>query len=378
MERRIKRIFNFALLSLFLLYGVLQVIPVQSSTVQKMQLYTDIDELHGTEPSYFVRTKNGTLIAWGGNTGGRIKSAFAIPYPYLARRTIARGVADFSCGMFCAMYVDQEGVLWGWGALEGLLLTQAPSYRQPVRIMENVKSISVGYEHAMAIKTDGTLWTWGQNIRGELGRGFKDALNGEILNNGKFYEPEKIMEHVQSVAVIDGISFAVTEGGDLYYWGNTAACLPKKVASDAAAVSIAYLGAQPQYQYLTQDGTVFPLILDEGAPSIDETSESPLAVDVQELYNGGILKKDGSLWEWQETGSGNKLLPIDEHVADTETSAFYLKTNGRLLIESKLGKLPALPQSIYTVSPVLRNVILLVFFVKIIAVYIVRKRSAKL
>lgn len=42
---------------------------------------------------------------------------------------------------------------------------------QPIRITNNVTSVSAGFTCTAAIKKDGSLWTWGRNTYGQLGDG---------------------------------------------------------------------------------------------------------------------------------------------------------------------------------------------------------------
>ena len=54
----------------------------------------------------------------------------------------------------------------------------------PVKIMDNVVSVSLGYEHSGAITKDGSLYMWGDNYYGELGDGTTENR----------YTPIKVMD----------------------------------------------------------------------------------------------------------------------------------------------------------------------------------------
>jgi hypothetical protein len=60
----------------------------------------------------------------------------------------------------------------------------------PVKVMENVQSVSAANWHTMILKNDGSLWATGFNDYGELG-------DGTIISKST---PVKVMENVQSVS----------------------------------------------------------------------------------------------------------------------------------------------------------------------------------
>ncbi|MEG6612118.1 stalk domain-containing protein [Pseudoclostridium thermosuccinogenes] len=98
------------------------------------------------------------------------------------------------------------------------IYVQEPIYeRKPVKIMDNVAAVSAGYGFTMAIKTDGTLWAWGLNDRGQLGNGGK----GDIKNDNTVVQtkPVKIMDNVASVSASQHHVLAVTMDGTLRSWG---------------------------------------------------------------------------------------------------------------------------------------------------------------
>ena len=117
--------------------------------------------------------------------------------------------------------ITADNTLWAWGLnsipgqwrLGPVLGDGTTTYREtPVRIMENVATVTAVGHTVYAIQIDGTLWSWG-------------SADTDIR-----LSPVKIMENVVQVTatyvafdhgwVRSFRSFAVTENGELWAWGE--------------------------------------------------------------------------------------------------------------------------------------------------------------
>lgn len=74
------------------------------------------------------------------------------------------------------MYIKSDNSLHGWGRNDygqlgnGVIEDKKPSsdIYNPVKIMDNVKSVSIQFDYTLALTTDGNVWGWGQNRQGNI------------------------------------------------------------------------------------------------------------------------------------------------------------------------------------------------------------------
>ena len=216
--------------------------------------------------------------------------------------------ANFKNGTVAAnnavLAIKNDGTLWGWGdnAFGILGKGTTKNSNSPVKIMDNVASVSIGDYHAVAVKNDGSLWTWGSNMFGMLGNGItgRDELT-----------PIKLMEDVTSACAGSMHSAAVKKDGSLWIWGEIVvgdgtfnkSNVPVKVMDSVSSVSsgTAFIMA------LKTDGSLWAWGNNEDGRLGDGTSlNSYVPVKIMEsvaMVDSGSLcslavKTDGSLWTW--------------------------------------------------------------------------------
>lgn len=79
----------------------------------------------------------------------------------------------------------------------------------PVKVLENVQTVSLKSNYSGAVTKDGVLYMWGGNFAGKLGDGTSENRNSLV----------KVLESVQSISLVGNHSGAVTKEGTLYMWG---------------------------------------------------------------------------------------------------------------------------------------------------------------
>lgn len=176
--------------------------------------------------------------------------------PAMASDTGAAGsCTTVSAGGNNTAAIKTDGSLWMWGLNDKDQLTNggvgnavygSSSNRAlqtvPVRIMDDVVSVSCGIDHFAAIKSDGSLWTWGWGVYGVLADGIADYEHRVV-------KPQKVMDNVAAVSCGSNDTAILKTDGSLWMcgynnygeFGNGAAdqtiASPIKIMDDLAAVS---------------------------------------------------------------------------------------------------------------------------------------------
>ena len=117
-------------------------------------------------------------------------------------------------GVNHCLAVKQDGSLWAWGYNDAgqAGVGHSGSVKTPQRIMEHVVSVAASNRHSLAVRADGSLWAWGDNEVGQLGTGDTKSRTSPI----------QIMDDVSSVFVASTLNAAVKWDGSVWIWGNAA------------------------------------------------------------------------------------------------------------------------------------------------------------
>ena len=200
---------------------------------------------------------DGTLWAWGANTGGQLgdgtKVAKDLPNQIGVRTNWIKAFAGGSH----SLALRSDGTLWAWGLntygqlgavrMETFFktnvstnttggtntTTNVTSYQKEVAVSDQVRPIQVGTpknwltlsaggQHNLALKKDRSLWVWGDHSKGQLGLGLVGAATTETnTNSAKVISPTRLGSASWS-DVSAGLdhSLGVRSDGTLWAWGN--------------------------------------------------------------------------------------------------------------------------------------------------------------
>jgi len=182
-------------------------------------------------------TSDGGLWTWGANWGGQLGNGTTENQRVPIR--VMDDVVAVSVGMASSLAVHygvtsgaytlaitSDGVLWSWGSnAHGQLGDGTTTNRHsPVRIMDNVVSVSAGGGHTMAITSDNVLWGWGRNTHHgvDFARGAFIDRAGQLGDGSNIeqHSPVRIMDNVISVSAGGEHTIAITSDGTLWGWGS--------------------------------------------------------------------------------------------------------------------------------------------------------------
>lgn len=181
---------------------------------------TDVVKIGAGEGYFIYLKKDGTL--WGmGDPGDRkllIKRDDYVTTPI----KIMSGIRDFSTYYRNTAVINTKDELYMFGAnVNGQLgignTTDAYDLDLPVKVLDNVRSVSCGTDYVLAVKNDNTLYSWGRNDYSQL-------MNGHFSYEKDYvpvYFPTKVAENVLKACAGDDDSGYITTDHKLYMTGHS-------------------------------------------------------------------------------------------------------------------------------------------------------------
>lgn len=169
---------------------------------------------------------DGTVWAWGGNDFGQLGNETNSQSNIPVQVAGLTNVIALATGPYHSLAVQAGGKVWAWGnngqgGLGNGTYTHSnkPTEVQGLPAGENIIAVAASQVHSMAVTESGEVWAWGGNGDGQLGDGTRIYRNKAVKVIGL---PDPATDKVTSIAVGESYSFAVTESGRVWAWGNNA------------------------------------------------------------------------------------------------------------------------------------------------------------
>lgn len=163
------------------------------------------------------------VYAWGSGNKGKLGTGDQINRyePTLIIGLKRRNIKEIRSGAFFTLALSDKGNVYSWGANDLGQIGRRPMPEFEPGLIEELRSVKVkmiacGEGHAMVLTEGNEVYSWGNNAYGQLGHGNRDA---EKL-------PKRIdflLEHeIKTIACGSNHSMVVTADGQLLVWGNGA------------------------------------------------------------------------------------------------------------------------------------------------------------
>lgn len=235
-----------------------------------------------------VLQEDGSLWIWGDNGDGQIGNGRTgndalEGFPNHPLQTgpvkVMEDVASVSCGLSYTAALKTDGTLWTWGSnRDGQLGNGTFSDGdKPIQVLDGVVAMDCGARHMAAIKTDGSLWMWGDNRFGELGPEWTSAETCQA-------EPVKVMEDVAAVSCGNSFTAVIKEDGTLWTWGRN----DRGQLGNGSGEGTSLLDDWNTWTFQTTP---------------EQVMDNVVAVSCGELCCAAI-RSDGTLWTWGDNGWG--------------------------------------------------------------------------
>ena len=305
----------------------------------------------GVDHSLAVRS-DGTVWAWGGNSGGQLglgNTTDALSPTQVPGLSNATQVA---AGAGHSLIVRSDGTVAGWGQNGSGQLgdgtTTSRTSPTQVHDVSGAIAVAAGNYHSLALHQDGTVSAWGLGNAGQLGTGTAQSSTVPVAVTGL---TDVIAIAAGGLPGWAGHSLALKQDGTVWAWGygksgqlgqgdNVSQLAPVQVSGLSGITAVAAAGDNSYA--LAEDGTVWAWGDNSygqlGNPGARHTQNTPMRVqglpnNVETIAAGGThalaVTADGEVWTWGNNNTGQlgdgaqcgKTCQVPVHVTDITKGA---------------------------------------------------------
>ena len=173
-------------------------------------------------------TLNDKVFGFGSNYCGvcGFGHQMVVKEPKIIEELCDKSVIQFYNGFTFALALTSDNKLYGWGRNQwgqlGLKIVNQTKLYKPVLIEDlndiNIKQISCGSGHTLVLTSDGMVYGWGGNRYGQIGCG------KELGENISVIVKLELLPKIESIHCSFLLSFALTDNGMVYSWGDNEWC----------------------------------------------------------------------------------------------------------------------------------------------------------
>ncbi|MDI6898057.1 RCC1 domain-containing protein [Methanocella conradii] len=192
-----------------------------SSTPVKVKGLANVVAIAVGDGTCYALKGDGTVWAWGRNDEGQVGDGTLEDRPEPVQ---VRGLSNIiALGEGGNYAIKNDGTVWAWGSNDisegsygALGDNSGPGVRPvpfQVRGVSNVTQISNGGYHAIYVKDDGSVWGWGRYDLGQLGDGSTHSSRPLPV------KPPSVKTQINNVKKVSGGSTALKNDGTVWEWG---------------------------------------------------------------------------------------------------------------------------------------------------------------
>lgn len=255
-----------------------------------------------------------------------------------------------------ALFTD--GSLFAWGSNQYGLLglgNDAKNSEKPVYISENIKEVFADDNVTYAVTNNNNLYAWGYNEYGQTGTG----SNAAYINTPT--KVNSITGNIKKIYTIDKSTFALTDDGSVYAWGdNTNGLLglgvsdaivntPQKITSINGFIEDLVVNKLKFSVFaLTADNSLYAWGDNQyGQLGIENNNgiiNTPIKVNgingyIQQIYTGVYstyaLTDDNSVYAWGQNQNGQLGLGLDNVTVNTPAKVNGITENIKEFITNR-------------------------------------------